>query len=70
MTIARIIGIALLVVGCLLLFFGYNAAQSGMEQLGEAVTGSYSDETTLYFVVGAGAAVLGLLLALFGGKRG
>ena len=44
----RIIGIALLVVGVILLYFGYNATQSGAEQIGEAITGNYSDETIFY----------------------
>lgn len=70
MSIGRIIGIALLVVGGILLYFGYNATQSGTEQIGEALTGSYSDETVFYLAAGAGSAIVGLLLAVFGGRRG
>jgi drug/metabolite transporter (DMT)-like permease len=64
----RIIGVVLLVVGAILLYLGYNASQSGIEQLGESLTGRYSDKTTWYLVAGAAAAVGGLLLAGFGRK--
>ncbi|MCK5771118.1 DUF3185 family protein [Algiphilus sp.] len=70
MSTGRIIGIALLVVGVILLYFGYNATQSGAEQIGEAITGNYSDETIFYLAAGAGSAIVGLLLAVFGGRRG
>lgn len=66
MTPARIIGIVLVVVGIILIGMGYNASQSFGEELSEAVTGRYSDQTMWYFIAGAAAAVGGLLLALFG----
>lgn len=64
----RVLGIVLLVVGAILLYLGYNASQSGLEQLGESLTGRYSDKTTWYLVCGAAAAVGGVLLAGFGRK--
>lgn len=66
MTPARILGIVLVVVGIILLGIGYNATQSFGEEVSEAVTGKYTDETTWYFIAGAAAAVGGLLLAIFG----
>ena len=44
-----------------------EASQSIAEEARRELTGSYSDETTYYFVVG-GAAIPGLLLAIFGLK--
>ena len=56
-----ILGLGLLVTGLVLLYFGYNASQSIGEQLGESLTGRYSDETMLYFFGGAILSVTGLL---------
>lgn len=65
---SRLVGVALIVVGAILLYFGYEASQSIAEQARTELTGSYSDATTRYFVGGGGAVVLGLLLAIFGIK--
>lgn len=55
----QIIGITLLVVGAILLYFGYQASQSVGEQVAETLTGRFSDSTTWYFVLGAAAAISG-----------
>jgi drug/metabolite transporter (DMT)-like permease len=67
---SRIVGIALVVVGAILLYFGYEASQSIAEDVRRELTGTFSDETTRYFVGGGAAIVLGLLLGIFGVKRG
>jgi hypothetical protein len=69
MSTKRIVGIALLVIGLGLLFFGLQATDSFAEEVHETFTGRYTDETTWYLVGGAALAVGGLLLAIFGGKR-
>ena len=58
----KLIGIALLVIGGILLFVGYNATEAPAEELAEAFTGRYSDETMMYLIGGAVAAVLGLVM--------
>lgn len=60
----KIIGIGLLVIGVVILYFGYNASQSVTEQLTETMTGRFSDETMLYFLGGAIAVVTGLVFLL------
>jgi len=60
----KIIGIVLLVVGAILLYFGFNATQSATEEIGEALTGKYTDETMLYLIGGGVAAILGLFLLI------
>jgi len=60
----KIIGIALLVLGAILLYFGINATEAPMEEMGEALTGRYSDDTMLYLIGGGIAAVAGLFLVL------
>jgi len=61
---SRLFGIGLLVIGAILLYFGYNATQSAAEGIGEAFTGRYSDETMTYLIGGAVAALAGLFLLL------
>jgi hypothetical protein len=60
----KIIGIALLVLGAILLYFGINATEAPMEEMGEALTGRYSDDTMMYLIGGGVAAVAGLFLVL------
>jgi drug/metabolite transporter (DMT)-like permease len=65
MTSNQIIGLVLLVVGALLLFFGYQASQAVGEQLHETFTGRFTDTTPWYFILGAAAAIGGIaMLAL------
>ncbi len=65
----RILGIALLVAGVILLVFGLQATDSVSESVKEGVTGTYTDKTTWFIVGGAAAAIIGGLLTLFGGRR-
>lgn len=62
----QIIGICILVVGVILLYFGYNATQSVGEEMAETFTGRYSDETTWYLILGAVGVIAGLLIAVTG----
>jgi drug/metabolite transporter (DMT)-like permease len=58
----QIIGIVLLVAGVILLYFGYTASQSVGEQVVEGVSGSFTDSTVWYLVLGAAAAIGGLAM--------
>lgn len=62
----KILGIVLLVVGLILLFFAYQSSQSVGDQVTEAVTGRFTDSTTWYLILGAASAVAGVGLLLFG----
>jgi hypothetical protein len=64
MSISKILGLGLLLLGGILLYFGYNATEAPVEQIGEAITGKYSDETMAYLIGGGVAAVAGVLLLL------
>lgn len=66
MTTRKILGIVLLVVGAVLLYFGAQATDAPLEQAREALTGDYSDQTMLYLVCGAAAFIGGLALLLTG----
>jgi hypothetical protein len=65
----KIAGIVLLVVGAILLYFGLQASDAPLEQARESLTGEYSDQTMLYLIGGAAAAVAGVALLFLGGKR-
>ncbi|MDZ7645456.1 MAG: DUF3185 family protein [Woeseiaceae bacterium] len=60
----KTIGIVLLVVAAIALYFGFNAMNSPAEEVSEAVTGQYTDQTMFYLIGGAVAAVVGLVLLL------
>lgn len=62
----KIVGLVLLVVGAVLLYFGLQASDAPLEQARESLTGDYSDQTMLYLIAGAAAAVGGIALLLFG----
>jgi hypothetical protein len=65
----RLVGIVLLVLGAVLLYFGWQATDAPLEQAREGLTGEYSDRTMQYLIGGAVAAAAGIGLLLFGGKR-
>ncbi|TVR49752.1 MAG: DUF3185 family protein [Puniceicoccaceae bacterium] len=69
MSPSRIAGIILLVVGILLLFFGFQATESVGEQVHETVTGRFTETTTWYLIGGAAAAIGGLALVLTGKSK-
>jgi hypothetical protein len=62
MNTGKLIGIGLLVLGLILLYFGFNATNSPVEELGEAFTGKYSNETMTYLIGGGIAVAAGLFL--------
>lgn len=69
MSIPRLLGIALIIAGAVLLYFGLQSTDSFGEKIVEGVTGRYSDGTMGYIVGGAVSAVLGVALLVFGKKK-
>ncbi|MFA5677495.1 MAG: DUF3185 family protein [Pseudomonas sp.] len=59
----KLVGIVLIVVGVILLYFGWQASQSLGEQVVEGITGRFTDETMWYLIGGAVAVVVGAFLA-------
>lgn len=62
----KILGLVLLVVGLILLFFAYQSSQSLGDQVSEAVTGRFTDSTTWFLILGAASAVAGVGMLLLG----
>ena len=66
MSIQRIFGIVLLVIGVTLLITGMNASHSAVDQVSNTFTGKFTHDTALYIFGGGTAALLGLVLVVFG----
>ncbi len=62
----KLMGLVLLVVGAILLFFGWQASESLGEQLTETFTGRFTNETTLFIIGGAVCLASGLYLTARG----
>ena len=60
----KMIGIVLLVVGAIALYFGLTATTAPMEEVSEALTGRYTDRTMFYLIGGAVAGIAGLVMLL------
>ena len=66
MRMTQILGGVALVIGLVLLGFAYHASNAPMEQVSEAITGRYTNQTMWYLILGIAAAVGGVLLVAFG----
>jgi len=69
MSMGRILGVVILVIGIALLVTGYNASESAVDQISETLVGRYTDETIWYLIGGIAGVVGGVLLMLFGRRR-
>ncbi|MFO8112148.1 MAG: DUF3185 family protein [Desulfosalsimonadaceae bacterium] len=61
----QIIGIVLLAVGIVLLFFGYQSSQAVDDQITEAITGRFTDATMWFLIAGGVSAVVGIGILAF-----
>jgi hypothetical protein len=51
--------VAMVVVGAILIYYGYSESQSFGSKLGEAFSGSPSDRTMIFYLCGAAATCFG-----------
>lgn len=70
MNAQRGIGIALLVIGVILLIIGMNASDSLADRASNFFTGHFTDATMWYIIGGIVMAVCGLTLTVFGRRFG
>jgi len=63
-----ILGIAVLILGAVLLGFGYHFSQAPVDQISNTLTGRFTDNTMWYIIVGIAMMVGGGLLT-FSSKR-
>ena len=64
----KVVGVVCLVVGVLLLVWGYNISQSVTSQLKEAVTGSPTDRAIYFYIGGAVLSIVGFFQIFVGRK--
>ena len=64
----RIFGIVLLLVGVILLIVGMNASHSVADRVSNTFTGRFTEGTTWYILGGIALALVGLFMALIGGR--
>lgn len=69
MRIIQILGAVALVIGVVLMGLAYHASNAPMDQVSNAITGRFTDQTMWYLILGIAAAVGGVLLVAFG-RRG
>jgi hypothetical protein len=62
----QFIGIIVLAVGAVLLYFGYNASQAPIDQISNTLTGRYTDNTMWYVIGGVAMVATGIAVTLFG----
>ncbi len=60
----RIIGIALMVIGLGLAFWGYRLSDTFGSRITHAFTGSYTDEVMAFYLSGVASFVAGMFLSL------
>jgi len=65
----RILGVVLVVIGALLLYFGYQKTGAVTERAKQTITGDYTDRTMLYLIGGAAAGIAGIALIALGSRR-
>ena len=63
----QLLGLILLVVGAILLYFGWQSTQSVGDQLTEAMTGRFTDEA-MWFLMGGAIALVVAAYYSFGRK--
>ena len=68
MQVNRIFGAALLAIGVVLLVFAYRASSAPLDQVSNALTGHFTDQTMWYLLLGVAGVIGGGLLFLRGAR--
>ena len=69
MSMTQILGAVALVIGLVLIGLAYHASNAPMDQVSNAITGRFTDQTMWYLILGIAAAVGGVLLVAFGRRK-
>lgn len=69
MSQSNILGLVILVIGIVLLFFAWQASNAPVEQVTEALTGRYSSNTMWFLIGGLIGVVAGVALLVRGSVR-
>lgn len=66
MSAMRILGIVAFVAGAVMLAFAFNASRAPVDQVANALTGRYTDNTMWYLIAGAALLVAGAVTTVIG----
>lgn len=66
----RALGLALIVVGGVLIFYGFRANDSFSSEVSRFFSGNPTHKTVWYFICGAASAIVGLVLTAKSGRSG
>ena len=66
----KVVGLAILAVGIVLLIFGFNESQSFGSEVSRVFTGNPTDRSIWMIVGGVVAVIAGLGLTVWGRRRG
>jgi len=64
--VGKVLGVALIVLGAGLIYWGYQLSDSVASQLTETISGSLPDDVMVRYIGGAVSMVVGLVLAVRG----
>jgi len=64
MKVSRVIGVGLVALGIVLLYYGYTSTKSPVDKIYKAATGTYAAHTLRHLVGGAAAVLSGGLTAI------
>lgn len=67
MSLSRIVGIILLVVGIVCLCFGFNSSNAPVDQVAHAATGRFTQDT-MWYIIGGLIMIIGGGTLLIGGR--
>lgn len=66
LTMVRVLGVAALVVGIVLLVFAFNASNAPVDQIANTLTGRFTDHTMWYLMGGIAGTVIGGTMVMSG----
>lgn len=66
MNTGKVVAIVLLALGAFLLYMGYQSAQGLDDQISEAFTGNFTDQTVWYLIGGGISVIAGLVMLVRG----
>ncbi len=62
----RVVALVVLVLGVVLLIFGFNASDAPADRISEAFTGKFTDSTMLYLFLGVAGIAIGAGMLVLG----
>lgn len=65
-SVRHVLGMAAIAVGVVFLVFAYNGSKAPVDQIASALTGSYTEQTMWFLLMGVVSMVVGATLMMLG----